>query len=291
MLERGREIWNARACLMTPVPGRQEPELEDQIRTDLIDIITIWAAFRVQTAPVAEQSEARREALCALDQAAATLGSSPSLERLRLAYGKALGRATSAADAGTRLLEPRTAWEHCDLGRAYLRDDAYARAAVEFQRAVDLRPHDFWPNFYQGLCAFKLGRFEDASMPFRVCISLAEYPAECYYNRALAYEALGRNDDAVADYTRALRVRSTAHRCGLEPGHPPLRRGTLFGRRRRPLPGIATATGRERRGVIYFNRALVSLARDDRPAALADLKAAGDCGYARARELSDRLGP
>ena len=102
------------------------------------------------------------------------------------------------------LLEPRTAWEHCDLGRAYLRDGEHARAALQFQQAVDLRPQDFWPNFYQGLCAYKLGRFEDALNAFRVCISLADNPAECYFNRALAYEALGRTDEALRDYTRAL---------------------------------------------------------------------------------------
>ena len=48
-----------------------------------------------------------------------------------------------------------------------------AGAADEFQAALDLRPQDFWPNFYQGLCAYQLGRFDDAIDAFRVCIALA----------------------------------------------------------------------------------------------------------------------
>ena len=78
-----------------------------------------------------------------------------------------------------------------------------ALAAQQFHLAVDLRPQDFWPNFYQGLCAYRLGQFEDALTAFRVCISLAQNPAECYFNRALAFEALGRTDEAFHDYTRA----------------------------------------------------------------------------------------
>ena len=37
---RGREIWEARGLLLGPIPGRREPELEQRIRTDLLDIIT-----------------------------------------------------------------------------------------------------------------------------------------------------------------------------------------------------------------------------------------------------------
>ena len=103
-----------------------------------------------------------------LDDAAALLGSGPAMERLRRAYGKALGRPIASDGAATFPPKPQTAWEHCDLGRAYLCEADYARAAEQFQQAVDLRPRDFWPNFYQGLCAYKLGRFEEALTPSRL---------------------------------------------------------------------------------------------------------------------------
>ncbi len=291
LLDRGREIWDAHALLLAPGPGRPEPELEQRIRTDLLDIITIWADLRVRLAPAAEAGEARREALARLDDAAALLGSAPALERLRRAYGRALGRPTPSGEAATFLLEPRTAWEHCDLGRAYLRDAEHALAAQQFQQAVDLRPQDFWPNFYQGLCAYKLGRFEDALNAFRVCISLAHNPAECYFNRALAYEALGRTDEALRDYTRALQCDGHLTGAALNRGILHYAAGRYADAAVDLSRALATASGRDARGVILYNRALVKLACDDRTAALSDLKAATDYGHAKARELYSRLEP
>jgi eukaryotic-like serine/threonine-protein kinase len=289
LLERGRDIWEARIVLLTPIPGRSETELEQTIRTDLLDIVTVWADIRVRLATAAEADTARVEALSQLDEAAAVLGSGPALERLRRTLGKAPGRSAASGATATVSPEPRTAWEHCDLGCAYLRDGEHGLAARQFQQAVDLRPRDFWPNFYQGLCAYKLGRFEDALTAFRVCIALAQNPAECYFNRALTYEALGRIDQALLDYTRALRCDD--HLTGAA-----LNRGILhYNAGRYPEAAadlgraLATASGREIRGLIHYNRALVELALNNRPAARAALKAARDDGHAPAGELYDRL--
>ena len=52
---------------------------------------------------------------------------------------------------------------------------------------------------------------------------------------------------------------------------------------------LATATERNVRAVIHFNRALVHLARDDHRAALTDLKVAVDGGHTQARDLYKRL--
>ena len=289
LLNRGREIWAARSLLLTPVPGRRQPEVEQTIRTDLLDIITIWADVRVRLAPPAEAAEARRDALAQLDDAAALLGSAPALERLRRAYGKALGRPIASDGAASLSLEPRTAWEHCDLGRAYLRGAEYARAAEHFEQAVDLRPRDFWPNFYQGLCAYKLGRFEEALNAFRVCIALADNPAECYFNRALVYESLGRSEEALRDYTRALQCDAQLTGAALNRGILHYTRGHYSEASADLGRALATASGREARGVIHYNRALVEIACKERPEALSDLKAARDCGNAQARELYDRL--
>jgi eukaryotic-like serine/threonine-protein kinase len=285
LLERGREIWEVRGLLLCPIPGRREPEVEQRIRTDLLDIVTVWADLRVRVARTAEADDARREALTRLDQAAALIGRGPALERLRRSYREALGLPTASGDAAPDPLKPRSAWEHCDLGRVYLRSGEHALAAQHFQQAVDLRPQDFWPNFYQGLCAYRLGQFQDALTAFRVCISLAQNPAECYFNRALALEALGRTDEAVHDYTRALE-------CDDQLTGAALNRGILHfaaGRHTEAAfdlsRALATATGREARGVIHYNRALVRLACGARSAALVDLKAASDCGHTQARDL------
>jgi eukaryotic-like serine/threonine-protein kinase len=282
---RGLELWWARHQLLGPVRGRPESEVEPRIRTDLLDLMTVWADLRVRLAGASEQVEARVEALARLDEVASALGSGPALERLRRNYGEALGRFPSGAGE----IEPRTAWEHCDLGRACLRDGELRRANEHFGRAVDLRPQDFWPNFYQGVCTFKLGRFEEALDAFRVCISLARHPAECYFNRALTFEALGRTSEALHDYTRALECDSRFAGAALNRGVLHYRAGHYAEADddlRRAL--AMTATG-EARGVVHYNKALVALARDDRAAALIELEAAHGYGHAQARELSDRL--
>jgi tetratricopeptide (TPR) repeat protein len=125
----------------------------------------------------------------------------------------------------------------------------------------------------------------------RVCISLAHNPAECNFNRALAYEALGRSDEAFNDYTRALQ-------CDEQLTGAALNRGILqYAAGRYSVAAVdlgralATASGRDARGVIHYNRALARLACDHRPAALSDLKAASDHGRGQARDLYNRLEP
>jgi tetratricopeptide (TPR) repeat protein len=289
LLERGRAIWEARTLLLAPILGRSEPGLEQAIRTDLLDIITVWADLRVRLAPAAEAVAARGEALAQLDEAAAVLGSGPALERLRRALGKELGRTTAAAATATASLEPRTAWEHCDLGCAYLREGEHALAARQFQQAVDLEPRDFWPNSYQGLCSYKLGRFEEALTAFRVCIALARDPAECYFNRALTYEALGRNDQALLDYTRAIHCDGRLTGAALNRGILHYKAGRYSEAAADFDRALAMASGCEIRGLIQYNRALMELARSNRPAARAALAIATDCGHAQARELYNRL--
>ena len=93
-----------------------------------------------------------------------------------------------------------------DVGRAHLRAGRFQEASLEFERVVDTRPQDFWPNFYQGVCAYRLGRFREADAAFRTCIALSPHSAECHYNRARVAEALGRTDRAAREYDRALEL-------------------------------------------------------------------------------------
>jgi serine/threonine protein kinase/tetratricopeptide (TPR) repeat protein len=289
LLDRGRAIWEARTLLLAPIPGRSEPDLERMIRTDLLDIIAVWADLRVRLAPAAEAAAARGEALARLDEAAAVLGPGPALERLRRALCGELGRTTASAATATSLPEPKTAWEHCDLGCAYLREGEDALAARQFDQAVDLEPRSFWPNFYQGICSYRLRRFEEALTAFRVCIALAPDPAECYFNRALTYEALGRDHQAVLDYNRALRSDGRLTGAALNRGILHYKAGCYPEAAADFDRALATTSGRELRGLIQYNRALVELARNHRAAALTALEIATDCGHARARELYNRI--
>ncbi|MBV8313750.1 MAG: tetratricopeptide repeat protein [Planctomycetaceae bacterium] len=286
LLRRGREIWEARSLLTRPIDGRREPEVERAIRADLLDVVTVWADLRVRLVPEAESEEARRDALRQLDEAEALLGPSPALDRLRRSYAKALGMADSS---GTPAAEPHSAWEHCDLGRSHLRSGDLPRAEEQFRLALELRPQDFWPNFYRGLCAYQLGRYEDATNAFCICVALAPETAECYFNRARAREALGQADPAIRDYTRALQLDPTLTDAALNRGILHATHGRYTEATADLDRALGSASGRETRGVIHYNRALIDLARRDRSAALTHLKLSEGFGHEGARSLRQRL--
>ena len=75
-----------------------------------------------------------------------------------------------------------------------------------------LQPQGLWPNFYQGLCAYRLGRYERAVTAYSVCIGAAPEAAGCFYHRALAFAALGRTEQAREDFDQALRLDPTLPR-------------------------------------------------------------------------------
>src|SRR5262249_36845601 len=87
------------------------------------------------------------------------------------------------------------------MGRGELAD-----AAGQFERSTELQPQAFWPTFYQGVCAYRRGRFEAAERCFHVCVALHPGRAECHYNRGRAREAQGRRGPARRDYERALEL-------------------------------------------------------------------------------------
>jgi eukaryotic-like serine/threonine-protein kinase len=202
-------LWEARRPILDPIGRGNDREAAERLRADLLDLAVVWAELRVRVATGrGSEIEARREALAILDEAEATFGPSHILYRGRQANAGALGlsEVAAAAAVGAARVPPRTAWEHCAVGRSLLASGNLEEAEAAFDRAVALRPQDFWPNFHQGGCAFRLGRFADAVGAFRACVSLAPDRAEGYYNRALAYSALGQTALASLDFDRALRL-------------------------------------------------------------------------------------
>jgi eukaryotic-like serine/threonine-protein kinase len=287
---RCRTIWEGRGRLIDRAGAELEPEVEQRIRTDLLDLAILWADFRVRLASAGEATRARHEALRVLAEAEAVLAPSHVLYRERQVHAEALGLPYLARAAAHRAAEfpPRTAWEHYALGRALLRSGELAPAAAAFERALDLQPQGFWPNFYQGLCAYRLRRYEDAVGAFRACITLAPESAEVFHNRAMAYTALGQTDRALRDYDRALRLDPELTAAALN-------RGILHHREERHDEAIADLERALDAGadpaVVHYNLALVYLARRDRGAAQASLRLAlqHNPEHREARILHDRL--
>jgi tetratricopeptide (TPR) repeat protein len=101
---------------------------------------------------------------------------------------------------------PRTAWEHYAVGRALLQAGDLEAAGNQFDQALALEPQAVFPNFYKGICAYRRAHYEDAVLAFTACVALAPKIAWCYYNRGLAYDALGQSERALKDFNRAAQL-------------------------------------------------------------------------------------
>jgi len=186
-----RAFWSRRGLLMNLLGEADNAAAGDDLRD-----IAIFAA----SLP-AESEADRAAAQRLLDEVEATFGPSAVLEFERSAHRPgAVARDSSPAP------EARTAWEHCALGRAFLSSGGTSAAARHLSAALALDPAGRWTNFYFGQCAYRTGRYEDAVAAFSVCIGSAPDVAASYYNRGLALGALGRDEQALRDFDRALQL-------------------------------------------------------------------------------------
>jgi tetratricopeptide (TPR) repeat protein len=285
-----QDVWSRRDRVIRDLGFR--PDLERQIRADLLDLAILWADLRVQLAGPGAGPTARHQALATLVEAEQLIGSSCVLAHEKRLLATATGL-TDLADASARqaaALPPRSAWEHYAVGRAYLRAGDVAAAAAEMDRALELQPQALWPNYYKGSCAFRAGQIEDAVTAFSVCVALAPECAWCYFDRGLALAERGRAEAARADFDHALR---------LDPALTPaaLNRGVLnlkLGRSAEALADFQLALDRgANAGTVYYQSALAHLALKDAVAARASLIRALACdpGLRPARDLLALLGP
>jgi serine/threonine protein kinase len=248
VLKQCRTWWDRRMELLHDGDAPLPSACAARLLPDLQDLGLIWADLRVQLAGNNELAAAHQEALQILAQAEELFGASRVLELERQRSAETLGLDELARVAGQRadLRAPRTAWEHYALGCSLMRAQTppvpllggspgsllgqslyrlgkLSLAVAEFEKALDQEPQRFWPNFYRGMCAYRLDRFEDAVASFSVCIALTastegarhttDQQARCYYNRALAHRALGHTEPARQDYEKAR---------ALDPTLPPL---------------------------------------------------------------------
>lgn len=114
-------------------------------------------------------------------------------------------------------------------------------ARQHLHQALVQEPGNYWAHYYHGVCAYRLQQTQDAIQAFHVCVALAPRQAETYYNRALAYTQAGACQQALDDYSQALK---------LDPGFGPA----------------------------ALNRGLICARLHNYPAALADLYLARDLG-------------
>jgi tetratricopeptide (TPR) repeat protein len=156
------------------------------------------------------------------------------------------------------------------------------------EQADALEPQGFWPHFYRGVCAQRLKRYSEADKALSICIALAPQLPQGYYNRALVHAAAGQVSRALRDYDRALTVEPAFAAAALN-------RGLLLARLGRYREAEADLRRALRHGAnaatVHYNLAVLQLAQNNRPAALAEVNSAleQDPTNPKARELRHSL--
>ena len=205
---RCKRLWDSRASLKASEPG-QASILTSQLKADLLDVAILTAALELQLSPRGESENARKNAEQILDQAEIEYGRNPVLSYERQLNFRQVGASSSIPGLVPRDLPTAgsSSWEQWAFGRALLREGHYRQASQHFHEALKKDPQNPWPNFYEGICAYRTKRYLDAAIAFTVCIDNAPQMPECFYNRALTFSALQKEDRALADYGRALQLR------------------------------------------------------------------------------------
>ncbi len=94
--------------------------------------------------------------------------------------------------------------EHRNLGTAFFRTGMLDEAAREFRRVVELRDQDLPARFHLGLIAAKQSRWEEAVEHLEFVRDHGGTRGAVFADLALAYERLGRLDDAESSYADAV---------------------------------------------------------------------------------------
>src|SRR6266545_2422898 len=110
------------------------------------------------------------------------------------------GRTASAEDV--KMTDARVE-EHRNLGIAFYKTGMLDEAAREFRRVAELRASDANAHFFIGLVALKQARWREAMEALRLAAEKGGSRPAVLHNLGLAYEQLGRLEDAEAAYSEA----------------------------------------------------------------------------------------
>jgi serine/threonine protein kinase/lipoprotein NlpI len=256
--------------------GDLKEEDRQSIRRDFLDLAVLGANLRVRLASENEIREAREGALQVLEEAEETFGPNSVIETERQLLANALGLVKKMnGPVWTPDAQPEKAWEFCARGRSLMQAGKLEAAAREFKSAIHLEPGGLWPNYYEGICTYRLGRPKEALPAFSVCVGAAgqgtdrTVKAQILFDRALAYSGVGADREAFEDYTRALELDSTM-------GKSSLNRGLLyfkFKNYNQAIDDLNVALANSvPPAVVHYNLALIYQAQNQRDAAMASAR-------------------
>ncbi|HVN04814.1 MAG TPA: tetratricopeptide repeat protein [Bryobacteraceae bacterium] len=105
---------------------------------------------------------------------------------------------------------PATSLDLEAIGADYFLMEDYAAADEWLSKSVALAPHDAHARYYLGRAEYNRKHFAEAAQTFAECLKLEPRNARAEDYLGRSYEALGRTDDAIAAYRRAVALDSSA---------------------------------------------------------------------------------
>lgn len=103
-------------------------------------------------------------------------------------------------------LDPAFKEAHYNLGKALYDAKRYEEAIASLQAALQLDPEAYATYFMLGLTHYQLGRFQQAVEAYNNALARKETP-ESFQNMGLAYEKLGKKEEAAKCYAEARKLR------------------------------------------------------------------------------------
>ncbi len=91
-------------------------------------------------------------------------------------------------------------------GHAYLEKRQYAKAILDFNKALKMNPADAHAYHGRGRAYGEQGQYDLAISDYTKALEIAPRYGDAYFNRGLAYHAKGQYDRAISDYTKALEI-------------------------------------------------------------------------------------
>jgi len=134
------------------------------------------------------------------------------------------GRTTAAAAEDVKMTDARVE-EHRNLGVAFYKTGMLEEAAREFRRVSEIRPEDANALFYVGLVALRQARWREGMEAFRLAAEKGGSRPAVLHNLGLAYEHLGRLEEAEGAYAEAATRNRNDARIALGWGVVALKRG------------------------------------------------------------------
>src|SRR5579859_7184493 len=170
-----------------------------------------------------------------------------------------LHRAGKTAASENATMTDARVEEHRNLGVAFFKTGMLDEASREFRRVAELRPGDANALFFIGLVALKQANWREAMEALRLAAEKGGSRPAVLHNLGLAYEQLGRLEDAESAYAEAATRNRNDARIALGWGVVALKRGDYESAAGR-LDRAKELFGEKVPGVWYWARTLAAAA-------------------------------